>query len=75
MSDYQTLQNQIDALQEKMAFQDDTIEQLNAIVTQQDIIISKMEHRFTVLGSKLQDMESNMPNKSFDPADEVPPHF
>ena len=41
MSTLESLQHQIDELQTKLAFQDDTIEQLNRIVTKQDEIILK----------------------------------
>ena len=75
MKDYDKLQSQIDDLQAQIAFQDDTIAQLNDIVTNQDKIIRKMEQRFMLIGEKIQDMESQLPNKAFNPADELPPHF
>lgn len=71
----EALENKIDELESKMAFQDDTISQLNDIVTKQDEIIRKMERRFSLIGEKIEDMESQMPNKGFDPVDEIPPHF
>ncbi|NVK22775.1 MAG: SlyX family protein [Kangiellaceae bacterium] len=75
MSTIQELQEQIEELQSKLAFQDDTIEQLNQMVTKQDKIIRKMEQRFILIGEKLLDMESQLPNKPFNPADELPPHY
>lgn len=75
MSTLESLQHQIDELQSKMSFQDDTIDQLNRIVTRQDEIIRLMQGRFSLIGDKIQDIESHLPNKPFNPGDEVPPHY
>lgn len=75
MSTLESLQHQIDELQTKLVFQDDTIEQLNRIVTRQDEIIRIMQSKFSLIGDKIQDIEANLPNKPFNPHDEVPPHY
>ncbi|GAA0202780.1 MULTISPECIES: SlyX family protein [Kangiella] len=75
MSTLDSLQNQIDELQAKVAFQDDTIDQLNRIVTKQDEVIRLLQSKFSIIGDKIQDIESNLPNKPFNPNDEVPPHY
>ncbi|AKE51654.1 SlyX family protein [Kangiella geojedonensis] len=75
MSTLDSLQHQIDELQTKLAFQDDTIEQLNRIVSKQDEIIRLMQAKFSLIGDKIQTIESNLPNKAFNPDDEVPPHY
>ena len=75
MSNLEQLQEQIEELQSKMAFQDDVIEQLNEIVTKQDAILRKMEQRFVLIGDKIHEMEHQLPNRPFNPVDEKPPHF
>ncbi|GAA4342756.1 SlyX family protein [Kangiella taiwanensis] len=75
MSTLESLQHQIDELQTKLSFQDDTIEQLNRIVTKQDEIIRLMQGKFSLIGDKIQDIEAHLPNKPFNPSDEVPPHY
>ncbi len=75
MDDLKQIEQQLEELQTKVAFQDDAIEQLNEIITKQDSIIRKMEERFLLIGEKIQDMESQMPSKGFNPADELPPHY
>ena len=75
MSTLESLQHQIDELQTKLAFQDDTIEQLNRIVTKQDEIIRLMQGKFSLIGDKIQDIEAHLPNKPFNPSEEVPPHY
>ena len=69
------IQQQIEALEIKVAFQEETIEQLNQVVTNQDAIIRKLEQRFSVVSEKILDMESQLPDKSSSPTDEVPPHY
>ncbi|WP_223671152.1 SlyX family protein [Kangiella shandongensis] len=75
MSTLESLQHQIDELQTKLAFQDDTIEQLNRIVIRQDEIIRLLQSKFSLIGDKIQDIEANLPNKPFNPQEEVPPHY
>lgn len=75
MSEDNSFQEKLNELEMKVAFQDDTIEQLNTVITQQDAILRKLEERFLVLGEKLQDMQSQLPNKPFNPEDELPPHY
>ncbi len=75
MDKLEQLEQQLQDLETKMAFQEDTIEQLNEVITKQDAIIRKMEQRFLLIGEKIQDMENQMPNKGFNPADELPPHY
>ncbi len=75
MSEILELQQQLEELQTRLAFQDDAIEQLNKVITKQDAIIRKMEEKFLAIGEKLQDMQSQLPDKSFNPADEIPPHY
>lgn len=75
MNNLAQLEEKLNELETKMAFQDDTIEQLNRVVTKQDAIIRKMEEKFLAIGEKLQDMQSQLPNKPFNPEDELPPHY
>lgn len=75
MSTLESLQHQIDDLQAKVSFQDDTIEQLNRIVAKQDEILRMVQAKFSLIGDKLQDLETHLPNKGFSPIDEVPPHY
>lgn len=75
MSSIDDLQEQIYELQTKLAFQDDTIDHLNQMVTKQDDIIRALERRFMSLGEKIADIRSQLTDKPFDPADEIPPHY
>ncbi|UJF19204.1 SlyX family protein [Vibrio sp. SS-MA-C1-2] len=61
---------QIDSLEYKVAFQEQTIEELNDALTQQQLLIDKMAVQLKYLVDKLKEMEpSNMASAK----DETPP--
>ena len=71
MSDLKTLIERIDALESRLAFQDDTIDTLNKTVTEQWAKIDALTRRLLELGERLQEAEGQMPR----PANEPPPHY
>ena len=71
MSDLKTLIERIDALESRLAFQDDTIDTLNKTVTEQWAKIDALTRRLLELGERLQEAEGQMPG----PANEPPPHY
>ena len=66
------LETRIDALESKVTFQDDTIEQLNSALVHQQSRIDRLETRVTVLQKQLE-------AQGTDAADELgempPPHY
>ena len=71
VSDLETLVERIDALESKLAFQDEIIETLNKTVTEQWTKIDALTRQLLMLGERLQEAESQMPR----PANEPPPHY
>ena len=71
MSDLKTLSERIDALESRLAFQDDTIETLNKTVTEQWSKIDALTRQLAALGERLQEAESQVSR----PANEPPPHY
>ena len=71
MSDLKSLSERIDALESRVAFQDDTIETLNKTVTEQWAKIDALTRQLVALGDRLQEAESQMPRA----ANEPPPHY
>ena len=53
MSDLKTLGERIDALESRLAFQDDTIETLNKTVTEQWTKIDMLARQLAALGERL----------------------
>ena len=71
MTDSQTLNDRIDRLEARIAFQDDVIETLNKTVTEQWAKIDALTRQLVVLNERLQEAETQMPR----PANEPPPHY
>jgi SlyX protein len=71
MSDLKTLNERIDTLEARVAFQDDAIETLNKTVTDQWKKIDALTRQLVALGERLSEAESEMPAA----ANEPPPHY
>ena len=65
------LDDRIDALEARIAYQDDTIETLNATITAQWKQIDALTRQVAALNDRLQDAEARVPG----PANERPPHY
>ena len=71
MSEFKALTDRIDRLEERLAFQDDTIETLNRTITEQWTKIDVLTRQLSALNERLREAESQMPR----PANEPPPHY
>jgi SlyX protein len=67
----QELSERIDALESRLMYQDETIEQLNATITAQWQQIDALTRQVAALGDRLREAEANAPA----PASERPPHY
>jgi uncharacterized coiled-coil protein SlyX len=65
------LSERIDALEARIAYQDDTIETLNATITEQWKQIDALTRQVAALNDRLQDAETRSPG----PTNERPPHY
>jgi SlyX protein len=72
MTDKDRLSERVDALEARIAYQDDTIETLNQTVTAQWQQIDALRRLVAELGDRLRDAESN---SRIGPANEPPPHY
>ena len=66
-----SLRERIDALETRIAFQDDTIETLNEAITAQWKQIDILTRQVAGLGERLQEAENN----AGAPRNEPPPHY
>jgi SlyX protein len=71
MSETKTLSDRIDALEIRLAFQDETIETLNKTITAQWQQIDALTRQVAGLNERLQEAESNAPGAGEEP----PPHY
>ena len=71
MNELKALNERVDALEARVAYQDDTIETLNQTITAQWKQIDALTRKIAELGERLQEAETNAPG----PANEPPPHY
>ena len=71
MSDVKTLVDRVDALEARLAFQDETIETLNKTITAQWLKIDALTRQLAILSERLQEAEANAPGATNEP----PPHY
>ena len=73
MSEIQQLQSRLDELEMKLAFQEQTIDELNDALTKQQFMIDRMEVQLKFMVGKVKGMQtSNMANES---EETPPPHY
>nr|WP_283826534.1 SlyX family protein [Bradyrhizobium iriomotense] len=65
------MNERIDTLEMRIAYQDDTIETLNQTITAQWKQIDVLTRKIAELGERLQEAESRAPG----PSNERPPHY
>ena len=65
------LSERVDALEARIAYQDDTIETLNSTITEQWKQIDALTRQVAALNDRLQETEARSPG----PANERPPHY
>ena len=66
------LSDRIDALEARIAYQDDTIETLNATITEQWKQIDALTRQVAALNDRLREAEARDPGR---PVNERPPHY
>jgi SlyX protein len=71
MNDAKALGDRIDALEIRLAFQDETIETLNKTITAQWQQIDALTRQIAALNERLQEAEASAPGA----ANEPPPHY
>jgi SlyX protein len=71
MSELKSLSERVDALEARIAYQDDTIETLNETITAQWKQIDALTRQLAALNDRLQEAETQAPG----PVNERPPHY
>lgn len=66
----QALEERINDMECKMAFQEQTIDELNDALTQQQLLISKMQDQMKYVVGKVKNMDAS---NLADPSEETPP--
>lgn len=64
------LENRINDLECQLSFQEETIDSLNDALSQQQLLITKMQDQMKYVASKVKNMDSS---NMADPTEEAPP--
>ncbi|WOX05804.1 SlyX family protein [Microbulbifer pacificus] len=68
------LNARVDELETRLAFQEDTLTQLNDVIAAQDAQLRALVGRFSDMAEKYQDLSYEM-QKGLKPGEEKPPHY
>lgn len=69
------IQEQLIDLQTRVAYQEDTLEQLNLVITQQDAEIIQLKQQIRMLAQRLEDSLRTQGQGEAQISDEKPPHY
>lgn len=65
--------NRMDELEMRVAFQDDTIEALNGVVSRQEMRLEKLQRSLELVARRQADLAASMPGEA--EGDQPPPHY
>lgn len=63
----------LDELETRLAFQDDTIEALNEVVSRQELTLERLQRALELLARRQADLAATIPGDAGD--DQPPPHY
>lgn len=69
------IQEQLIDLQTRVVYQEDTLEQLNQVITRQDADISQLKQQVRILAQRLEDSLRTRGQDGEQVLDERPPHY
>lgn len=69
------IDEQLTNLEMQLTFQEDTIQSLNKLVTEQTRQLSEMQNQIRWLGKRLKQMQDNQSADSDPTAEPPPPHY
>jgi SlyX protein len=72
MSDFE---EQLIDLQTRVAYQEDTLTQLNDVITRQDAELVQLKQQLRLMAQRLDELSSNPAQADGEVVDEHPPHY
>lgn len=69
------LEEQLIDLQTRVAYQEDTLMQLNEVITRQDADIVQFKQQLRLIAQRLDELSSNPAQRDGEVVDERPPHY
>ncbi len=68
-------ESQIVDLQTRLSYQEDTLAQLNQIVTEQDSYIRSLQVQVQAMSKKIEEMSHSLDQREIKSVEERPPHY
>lgn len=75
MSNTSEIQQQIEELETRLAFQEDTLNTLDKVIAEQDKLLARQQMQLQMLAEKFKTMESRLDHPQASDFDERPPHY
>jgi len=69
------MNERIEELESRLAFQEDLIESLNETVARQDRVLAQLELKVKALADRINDLGEAASMPGAEPGHEVPPHY
>ncbi|UUA74356.1 SlyX family protein [Cellvibrio sp. QJXJ] len=69
------LEEQLIDVQTRVAYQEDTLVQLNEVITRQDAEIIQLKQQLRLIAQRLDELSTNPAQGDTEMADERPPHY
>lgn len=69
------LEEQLIDVQTRVAYQEDTLAQLNEVITRQDAEIIQLKQQLRLIAQRLDELSTNPAQSDTEMADERPPHY
>jgi len=69
------IMNELIELQTRLAYQEDTIQQLNDVITQQDATILQLQQQMRLLAKRMDELSFAQDGVGDDISNERPPHY
>lgn len=75
MLESEKLQQRVDELETRVAFQEDSLNELDKVIAAQDALLAKQQLQLQLLAEKFKGMESKLDQPVAMGGDERPPHY
>lgn len=69
------IQEELIELQTRLAYQEDTIAQLNDVITKQDADITQLQHQMRLLAKRFEELLAEQDRGDVEITNERPPHY
>ncbi len=70
-----SIEERLEILENRQAFQEHTLESLNQVITRQDRELVELKQGLAEVSARLKDFDASNPEGAAGTSDEIPPHY